>query len=713
MSALGVFTPFLNGSSVGDHVLDPGWTSYGHRICSSSFDVTDLVVEGDNVLAVLVADGWYRGRLGYGRGTKYDVYGARVAILGQLEIDADDNPLRVVTDTKWRAAQGPILASSIYDGETWDFRADLPGWTRANYDDSAWNAVEPVLVSPSVEPMPMAPVRRTGARRPDVVSRSDSSILLDFGQNLVGWIRFEATGRAGDEIVVRHAEVLQDGALCVYPLRTAKATDTFILAGRERQKCEPCFTFHGFRYAELSGAVGSIDLDSVEAVVIHSDLERTGWFESSDPDLDRLHENVVWSMRGNFVSLPTDCPQRDERMGWTGDIQVFAPTACFVYDVGGFLSSWLTDLALEQLPNGAVPNVIPDLHIRGSLPDDEAAAAWGDAATVVPWALYQRLGDKGVLERNYEGMKGWVGWVESRLSEDDVWDSGWQYGDWLDPAAPADSPHLGLTEPALVATAYAIRSSDILAGVARMLDGERDGVRYEALADRVRAGFDRRFVTGEGRLTSDSPTAYALAICFRLVKDDSWRTAAGARLAHLVKANGFRIATGFVGTPIVCDALCETGHEAEAWQLVLERSCPSWLYPVTMGATTIWERWDSMLPDGSVNTGSMTSFNHYAFGAIADWLHRYAAGLSPATPGYQRIRIRPRPAPQLTRAAATLRTPYGNASVEWVRDDQELRLRATVPPNAEADVFLPLGPAHDPIVVGSGTHNWSVPVIRR
>ncbi len=348
MSALGVFTPFLNGSSVGDHVLDPGWTSYGHRICSSSFDVTDLVVEGDNVLAVLVADGWYRGRLGYGRGTKYDVYGARVAILGQLEIDTDDNPLRVVTDTKWRAAQGPILASSIYDGETWDFRADLPGWTRATYDDSAWNAVESVLVSPSVEPMPMAPVRRTGARRPDVVSRSDSSILLDFGQNLVGWIRFEATGRAGDEIVVRHAEVLQDGALCVYPLRTAKATDTFILAGRERREVRA--VLHVPRLS-IRGIERRCRLDrSRQRRGRRHPLgpERTGWFESSDPDLDRLHENVVWSMRGNFVSLPTDCPQRDERMGWTGDIQVFAPTACFVYDVGGFLSSWLTDLALEQ-----------------------------------------------------------------------------------------------------------------------------------------------------------------------------------------------------------------------------------------------------------------------------------------------------------------------------------------------------------------------------
>ena len=470
MSALGVFTPFLNGSSVGDHVLDPGWTSYRHRICSSSFDVTDLVVEGDNVLAVLVADGWYRGRLGYGPAPST----TSTARGSQSSANSRSTPTTTRyassltrTGERRRVRSSPPASTTVRHGTSEltfpDGHERLTTTRRGTPSSPFWSRRQS---NPCRWPRFVVPARDGPTSSPEATRRSCSTSA-----------RTSSAGSASKRPAA--PETRSSSATRRY-CRTERSASTrselprrptpFILAGRERQKCEPCFTFHGFRYAELSGAVGSIDLDSVEAVVIHSDLERTGWFESSDPDLDRLHENVVWSMRGNFVSLPTDCPQRDERMGWTGDIQVFAPTACFVYDVGGFLSSWLTDLALEQLPNGAVPNVIPDLHIRGSLPDDEAAAAWGDAATVVPWALYQRLGDKGVLERNYEGMKGWVGWVESRLSENDVWDSGWQYGDWLDPAAPADSPHLGLTEPALVATAYAIRSSDILAGVARMLD---------------------------------------------------------------------------------------------------------------------------------------------------------------------------------------------------------------------------------------------------
>jgi len=360
-----------------------------------------------------------------------------------------------VTDREWRASPGPILFSSLYDGETYDARAALPGWAQAGFDDAAWTQVDEIPVEASVEPSAIQPARRTLALRPRGISRTSSSLRLDFGQNLVGRLRFEAEGRSGDAIVVRHAEVLELGELCVRPLRTAKATDSFVLHGGQRETCEPQFTFHGFRYAELSGAIDAVDVATLEAVVVHSDLERTGWFECSSPELEQLHENIVWSMRGNFVTLPTDCPQRDERLGWTGDIQVFAPTACFLYDAGGLLASWLADLAAEQAADGAVPNIVPDPQITGVLPDNEPSSAWGDAAVIVPWVLYERLGDVGILERQYESMRRWVDWIESRLSSDGTLERGWQYGDWLDPAAPPSKPWLGMTEPAVVATAYA------------------------------------------------------------------------------------------------------------------------------------------------------------------------------------------------------------------------------------------------------------------
>jgi len=492
--------------------------------------------------------------------------------------------------------------------------------------------------------------------------------------------------------------------LCTRPLRTAKATDRYTLRGGGVESWEPRFTFHGFRYAEVEGWPGTLQADDIRAVVCHSDLERTGWFECSDPLINRLHENVVWSMRGNFLDVPTDCPQRDERLGWTGDILAFAPTACFLYDTVGFLTSWLADLAAEQAAAGAVPFVVPNILPLSPVP----AAAWGDAAVIVPWVLYQRYGDTGILAVQFESMRAWVDLVATLAGEGRLWDRGFQFGDWLDPSAPADKPGAGLTNPHVVATAYFARSAEVLGQVAGLLGRADDEARYLQLAEGIREAFDAEYVTPSGRVISDSATAYTLALQFGLLRDPARRKHAGVRLAALVRNSGYHINTGYVGTPLVCDALCSAGEYETAFHLLNQRDCPSWLYPVTMDATTIWERWDSLRPDGSINPNQMTSFNHYALGAVADWLYRTVGGLAPASPGYRHLDIRPQPGGGLTHARARHITPYGLAESGWTIEAGQIEVVVVVPPNAEANVTLP-GSNAEPIEVGAGTHRWSYP----
>jgi len=712
VTALGVYEAQLNGVTVGDHVLDPGWTSYHDRLLYETFDVTGLLHEGHNAIGAMLADGWYRGRLGFNGGGR-NLYGDRLALLAQLEIDyADGTTGRIVTDETWRAARGPILASGIYDGETYDARLEQPGWSAPGYDDRDWVGVRRLdrnlatLVAP-----PGPPVRRIELVAPVAISTSPSGrAIVDFGQNLVGRLRLTVRGEAGQTITLRHAEVLEHGELYTRPLRTAQATDRYTLRGDGVETWEPRFTFHGFRYAEVEGWPGDVQADDLQAVVCHSDMERTGWFECSDPLVNRLHENVVWSMRGNFLSIPTDCPQRDERLGWTGDIQVFAPTACFLYDCAGFLTSWLADLAAEQdAAGGIVPFFVP--NIQPMLPQSmpvHPAAAWGDAAVIVPWVLYQRYGDVGVLAAQFESMRAWVDLVTTCAGEGHLWDKGFQFGDWLDPSAPPDKPWAGRTDPHIVATAYFARSAELLGQAACMLGRAEDEARYLRLAAEVRDAFNAEYVTPPGRVISDSETAYALALQFALLPGIQQRRHAGERLTALVRESGYHISTGFVGTPLICDALCSVGELDLAYHLLTQRECPSWLYPVTMGATTIWERWDSLRPDGSVNPDQMTSFNHYALGAIADWLHRAVGGLAPAAPGYRHLDVRPQPGGGLTYARARHMTPYGIAESSWAIKEGQIEVVVVVPANATASVTLPGGKA-TPIEVGSGTHRWSYP----
>ncbi|GAA4343933.1 family 78 glycoside hydrolase catalytic domain [Microbacterium rhizosphaerae] len=703
-TAHGLYELELNGARVGDQQLAPGWTAYESRLRYQTYDVTDLVTPGANAVGAWLGDGWWRGYLGWDG--RRELYGTDLGVLVQLEVEYADGERQVVASgPEWVSAASPISSADLYNGEHFDARNIEREWSAAGFDDGAWTPVEvrdlggAELVAPDGPP-----VRHVETLHPrEVLTSPSGATILDFGQNLVGRLRIRVRGEAGTTIALRHAEVLEHGEPATAPLRGAKATDSYTLRGEGVEEWAPRFTFHGFRYAEVTGWVGDLQPDDIVAEVLHSDLHRTGWFASSDPLVNRLHENAVWGMRGNFVDVPTDCPQRDERLGWTGDLQVFAPTAEFLYDSAGFLTSWLRDLAAEQRRYGGTPMVVPAITTGYQGP----MAGWADAATVVPWSIYRAYGDLGILEAQFDSMAAWVDEVAAAAGEDRIWSKGFQFGDWLDPTAPAGRPEAAQTYPEIVATAYFARSSRIVADAAALLGRVEDAARYGRLAEEVRGAFHREYVSGSGRLLSDSATAYALALQFGLVDGEPARAHAAGRLAELVRGNGYKISTGFIGTPLVCDALSANGHADVAYRLLLQTEAPSWLYTVTQGATTIWERWDSLLPDGTVNPSGMTSFNHYAFGSVADWLHRVVAGLAPAEPGYRRIRIAPQPPRRgVTSAAARLQTPYGEASVSWTLADVRMTLSATVPVGAVADVILPSGAS---VTVEHGAYEWSEP----
>lgn len=706
-TALGVAEPEINGAAVSEDVLSPGWTAYRDRLVHETIDVTHLLHEGENELSATLAGAWYTEKYGFFVFTNR-LYGTQPSFLAQLRMTYADGTTATVAATgdDWQAAGDvAVIDSGIYAGEHQDLRRTPSEWAPVRVGAAALPGYENVPV-PEARIAP--PVRRIETLPVvDVITTPSGGQILDFGQNLVGRLRIRARGSAGDRLIIRHAEVVEDGELSLRPLRNAAATATFDLSGSD-DVLESRFSFYGFRYAQLSGI--DVDPADIEAVVLHTDMTRTGWFEASDPLLDRLHENVVWGMRGNFLSIPTDCPQRDERLGWTGDVQVFSPTASFLYECNGFLTSWLRDLTHEQKHHdGSVPLVVPAALPGFGSADGATPAAWGDAAAVVPSVLHERYGDVDVVADQYPSMRAWVDAVLRDAGDSGLWAGRMQLGDWLDPAAPPDKPGQARTDSDIVATAYLARSLHQVADAAALLGFTEDATTYAALAERSRSAFVNEYVTPGGRMMSDAVTAYALALEFDLVTDPELRRALGDRLAARVREGGYRIGTGFVGTPLVTDALTASGHLAAAERLLLQTECPSWLYPVTQGATTVWERWDSLLPDGTINPGEMTSFNHYALGAVADWLHRTVAGLAPIEPGYRRLRIAPRPLSALTHASARHETPYGAASVAWHRehgaDGEEIVVTALVPANTTAEVAVPGAPGE----VGAGTHEWRYP----
>lgn len=706
-TAHGIYEAKVNGCSTDQSVMNPGWTSYEWRLQVKEADVTDLVRNGQDEVAVeiLLGNGWYRGKFGFER--QESDYGERIGFIGVLEIRYEDGSrqtLATASDT-WRATASQVRYNNLYNGETIDARIDpmaeeLP-------------VVEVPFDRETLTPQEGPLVLRHEVFHPQKIWTSPAGkTLVDFGQNLVGWTRFTVTGPRDSEIQIRHAEVIEDGELGTRPLRQAKATDRLILSGGE-DFFEPTLTFHGFRYIEVTGWPEGSDLSTIEAVAVYSDIERTGWFSCSNQDVNQLVSNSMWSQRGNFFDIPSDCPQRDEREGWTGDIALFAPTATFQFDCSAFLHKWLMDLKAEteHAPGKFVPMVVPDV-VKLKCPDNvkdwvlNPTATWGDAAVRVPRALWRAYGDRDALAAHYPAMCLHLESIEPHLTPEGLWKrEGWQFGDWLDPIArPEDvsyDPSGAAADKYVIAQACLYDSARFAAEAASILGKPADAARWEALADRACAAFYAAYVEGE-RIASDATAVYSLALVFGLL-DEQDRPWAASRLAELVRAHEYKVTTGFASTPYITWALSENGYVDDAYRLLLETDCPSWLYAVRMGATTIWERWDSMLPDGHINPGGMTSFNHYAFGAVCDWVYQVVGGIRAAEPGYRRVRIEPVPGAGIDWATCAHQAPCGRIAVSWKKTDEAFDVTVELPPHVPADVVLPDKTVHS---VTGGTHHF-------
>lgn len=707
VTALGVLDCRINGARVSDALFDPGWTAYEGRLLVSSYDVTGLLdPDGENVIAASIGDGWWRGNLTWI--PRRAVYGATTAFLAQLEVVHVDGTRKVIaSDSSWKGATGAILEADFYNGSTIDYLADDAAWLMPGFDDARWEPVAILPLPDGLEQRTHPPVREVMCLPVVPVARGEGRWLVDCGQNITGYLRLSIIAEGEGRIVVHHAEVLEPGgALHLSALRTARATDEYrLVAGRF--ELEPAFTWHGFRYAEIV-VEGSVRIEAAEACVIASDLRRIGYFRCSDERINRLYENVIWSQRGNFLSIPTDCPQRDERLGWTGDIQVFAETACANFDARAFLGSWLVDLAAEQRSDGNVPSVVPNV-IEGH-PYEYGGIGWADAAVLVPWAVYEASGDRSVLARQFASMQRWVDYGVSRLDSDGVWTGDFHLGDWLDPGAPPGRPEEATTDRDFIASAYLAHSARVVGRAAQVLGEEEAAQRYAALGARIAAATWRHW-----RDTATSTQAgCAIAIAFAIAPGEE-HAAIGAWLAALVAASQGRIATGFLGTPLVLPALTATGQHAAATQVLLNEEAPGWLYQVRHGATTMWERWDAILPDGSIHGGdmdvedaeSMISFNHYAYGCVGAWLYRSLAGIAPDSPGYRCIRFAPVACEGIDWAEASIETPFGLAAIAWRRGEGGMTVDLTIPPGAQAQFICPPGwaagasPAGS---LGSGRH---------
>ncbi|HVU58405.1 MAG TPA: family 78 glycoside hydrolase catalytic domain [Puia sp.] len=686
ITAHGLYEAQLNGRRIGDGFLTPGWTSYQHRLQYQVYDVTSLLRSGSNALGVTLSNGWYRGYIGFS-GQK-EFYGKDISLLLQLVIQyKDGSTATIASDGSWRSSTGEIRSAEIYNGETIDAREEKTGWALPGYDDKEWSAAK-------VEVFPMTnlvatynqPVKKQEIFHPRRIFKSpEGEQLVDFGQNLVGWVTLKARGKAGDRIIISHAEVLdKTGNFYTDNLRSAKASDTFILKGQGDEVFEPHFTFHGFRYIRLEGYPGVLNTDDVQAVALYSDMPRTGDFHCSNPLINQLQHNIQWGQRGNFLDVPTDCPQRDERLGWTGDAQVFSRTAAFNMGVDNFFAKWLKDVAADQSPGGAVPFVIPNVLSSGS------SAGWADVGTIVPWNMYLVYGDRRVLEQQYPSMKAWVEFIKGQ-SKDDLWNTGFHFGDWLFYRPFDDNDgRSAVTDKYLIAQCFYAHSTQLVINAAKVLGKTEEAAAYEQLLKRIKAAYVREYMTPNGRLVSGTQTAYVLALEFDMLPESLQKQAA-RRLADNVKDYGYHLTTGFLGTPYLCHVLSQWGYTDIAYRLLLQESYPSWLYPVKMGATTIWERWDGIKPDSTFQTPGMNSFNHYSYGAIGDWMYRVVAGIDTYEddPGYKHSKIYPHPGGGLTEAEARLETGYGELSSHWKKEKDSLLLDVVIPPNTSSTVYIP------------------------
>jgi alpha-L-rhamnosidase len=686
----GLYEMHLNGQRVGDQLFTPGWTSYSKRLQYQTYDVTALLQRGENAVGVLLGNGWYRGEIGFTQ--QRNQYGDRLALLMQIKVTyRGGGGETIITDGSWKATTGPILMSEIYHGETYDARLEKIGWTTSGYDDGQWSGVRLAvhrkdhLVAPAGPP-----VRRIEEVRPiEILQTPAGETVVDMGQNLVGWVKLRVRGPSGTTVALKHAEVLdREGNFYTENLRTAKQTVQYTLKGDGIEIFEPHFTFQGFRYVAVEGYPGTLTLDSLTGVVIYSDMTLAGEFETSNPLINQLQRNIIWGQKGNFLDVPTDCPQRDERLGWTGDAQVFARTAAFNMDVSGFFTKWMRDVAADQLEDGSVPHVVPDILSQPGKPAT-GSAAWADAAVIIPWTIYLSYGDKRILEEQYDSMVRWVEYAARRAGDDYVWHGDFHFGDWLAYATTRSDYPGATTGKDLIATAFFAHSTDLLRGIAQVLDKQEDAARYSELSSKIRSAFCREFVTATGRVGENTQTAYALALQFDLLPEDL-RPVAAARLAREVRERK-HLTTGFVGTPYLCHVLSRHGYLDEAYLLLNREDYPSWLYPVKQGATTIWERWDGQKPDGSFQDKGMNSFNHYAYGAIGEWMYRVMAGIEidESAPAYKHVLIQPQPGGGFTWVKASHDTLYGKVSSAWKLEKGGFELVVEIPANTRATVRLP------------------------
>ncbi len=694
-TARGVYALHLNGQRIGDAHFAPGWTDYAKRLQYQTYDVTEQVQNGENIIGAALADGWYAGYIGWGNKRTY--YGSRLQLLAQIVLEyADGSHETLGTDGEWRGATGAILASDMLTGETYDARLALPGWDAAGFDDHGW---QPVTVEAAHDPAVRRaaqidpPVRVTEEIVPvSVMQPAPGSFLFDLGQNMVGWVRLKVSGPPGTIVQMRFGEMLDaKGHLYVDNLRAAKATDTYILSGNGAETYEPHFTFHGFRYAEVIGYPGTPGLDAVTGCVLHSDIPVTGTFECSDPMVNQLVQNIDWGQRGNFLSVPTDCPQRDERLGWMGDAQIFVRTAAANRDVAAFFAKWMHDVAEAQSPDGGFSDVSPRLVDLAN-----GAPAWGDAGVIVPWTIYQVYGDTRILETHYDAMVRWLDYLDS-ANPDRLWlhRRANDFGDWLSIEADTDKD--------VLATAYFAYDASLMAQIAAVLGRTEDAARFQTLFADIKAAFNGAYVAEDGMVRGDTQTGYVLALRFGLLPD-ALRPLAAKRLADNIKAKNSHLSTGFVGVGYLCPVLTEAGYADVAYTLLLNTTFPSWGYSITQGATTIWERWDGYTPEkGFQNTG-MNSFNHYSLGSVGEWLQRYVAGIDADTPGFAKIRVEPHPDRRLSFVRASFESVRGRIESHWTLNGDQFVLSVKVPASTTATVTLPDGQTHE---TGSGTYDFA------
>ena len=730
-TALGVYQVEINGKRVGDQFLAPGWTNYNKRVHYQTYDVTSHLAQGPNAIGATLCDGWYAGYVAYGlltgvRGLDHDTdgrsyYGTTPAFLGQMEIEyADGSKETLATDTTWECGSGPITEADILMGESYDARLEIPGWSKAGgfpIGDKVARAAVRVRNGGALQPHPGPPVRIIQEMPARTVNEQAPGVFVfDLGQNVSGVVRLKVKGQAGDKVTIRYAEVLhKDGRLSTENLRCARAVDTYTLKGDPNgETWAPQFTYHGFRYVELTGYPGKPGLDAVTGLVMHSDLPVTSKFECSDPMLNQLYSNIVWTQRANFFEMPTDCPQRDERMGWTGDAQIYVRAATYNADILAFYRKWLRDLNDDQWDYGAYPNFAPRPFAR---PNETHAAAWMDAGIICPWTIWQVYGDTQPIQEHWRNMVKFMDFRAARDPELKGATDDCGYGDWLslgDVKTPI--PFIDL--------AYHAYDARLMAQMASELNESKDAARFEAQWEKVRAAFQKQYVNDDGSLKVNNQSAYAIALFFNLIPEDK-RTAAADRLAELIKANGNKMTTGFLGTRPLLPVLSATGHHDLAGILIQQKEYPSWGYEVVNGATTVWERWDSYTKEGGVHEPSMNSFSHYSFGAVCEWLMGSLVGLDLLKPGYDEILVRPRPTGTITHASGTTMTRHGALSCAWKLEGDRFTAEVVIPPGPTAKVVLPVtglpdeggqpadkakGVKANPdgsLTIGSGTYHFS------